>query len=545
MKRILFAAAVATLLLVNCTSQESDKKNEVVIGIPSDFESLNPLFAFSFQDGNISELIFQSLVKHRWDYEKAELTNEPMLAVSWEWESDSSSIIVNIKDDVFWSDSVNLTVHDIVFSFDLYSDPIVQSRALGYFENFFAEEEGRIDTARTFEVISDYSIRINFKNNSRASLIDIDHPILPKHALMDIERAELINDEFNQNPITSGPFRVSKWIRNQALYLEADKQSGYFRPESITGLIFKVVPDYTSRILQLKKGELDLVEDIKSEDIDQLKEHDRLNIEAVGDRLYDYIGWNLVEIRDDEIYPNRFFGNRNVRRAMTHALNREEVLSEFMYNYGKLSAGPVSLLYKDAFDETDAPLSYDPELAKEILTKEGWEDTNDNGIVDKDGLEFSFDLYTSTGNPRRKFAATLFKNNLKVIGVDMNVKYLDFSALMGGILQKQFDAFMVGTAISLPINLTVQWHSDPNISRVNFSSYSNAEVDELLEKLEGKNSRKDYIAALKKVNKIIQNDQPYTFLYWLDNATAYNNRISNIDFNPLGVVHHCWEWSIN
>ena len=544
MKWILFAVTIASLLFVKCTSEEIESKNEVVIGIPADIESLNPLFAFTFEEGNITELLFQSLVKHRWDYERAELTNEPMLAVNWEWEPDSSSIIVNIKHDVFWSDSVNLTVNDIVFSFDLYSDPVVQSRALGYFNNFYTYDAGGVDIEKSFEILSDYSLKINFKENAHPTLVDIDHPVVPKHALENIDRSQLINHEFNQDPITSGPFKVSKWIRNQALFLEADKKSGFFKPESITKLIFKVVPDYNSRILQLKKGELDLVKGIKSEDINQLKEDERLNINSVKDRMYDFIGWNSIEKRDNRTYPNRFFANRNVRIALTHALNREEVLTEYLYDYGKLMTGPVSPLYNDAFDKSDTPISYDPDLAKKILNQEGWEDTNGNGIIDKDGLEFIFDLYTSTGNPTRKFASTLFKNNLKIIGIDMNVKFIEFGALMDGIFNKQFDSFMLGTAISLPIDLSVQWHSDPNVSRVNFVSYSNNEVDELLDKLENSISREDYFARLKKINKIIQHDQPCTFLYWLDNVTAYNNKIINIDFNPLGVIHHCWEWSI-
>jgi len=126
----------------------------------------------------------------------------------------------------------------------------------------------------------------------------------------------------------------------------------------------------------------------------------------------------------------------------------------------------------------------------------------------------------------------------------LNIIYLESGAFMDGLFKKQFDSFMTGMAITLPISLAIQWHSDPDISILNFVSYSNAEVDELLERSENPSSRRDYIVALKKVNRIIQYDQPCTFLYWLDNVTAYNNKITNIDFNPLGVIHHCWEWSI-
>jgi len=544
MKRFLFLSVFTILLLVKCTSDQIENKQNVVVGVPADIESLIPLFAFSYEEGNISELLFQSLVQHRWDYEKAELISEPMLAVNWEWTTDSSSIIVNIKENVLWSDSVKLTVQDIVFSFDLYSDPAVQSRALGYFENFYTDEKGRIDIEKTFEISSDYSVKINFAENSSPSLTDIDHPILPKHALESIERSQLVNSEFNQKPITSGPFKLTKWVRNQAIFLEADKTSGFFNPGSINGIIFKIVPEYTSRLLQLINGELDLVENIKPEDVKRLQQNDRIDVIAVGGRQYDYIGWNSIEIWEGQTRPNRFFSNRNVRKALTHALNREEIVKEYLYNYGKLSAGPVSPLYKGAIDESTVPLDYDPELAKQILSNEGWYDTDGNGILDKEGLEFSFDMYVPSGNPRRKFAATLFKNELRAIGVDVNIVYLEFGAFMDGLFIKQYDSWMAGWQTPLPINLKIQWHSNSNLSPMNFTSYKNAKVDELLTKLDENISREEYFATLNNINKIIYDDQPFAFLYWINNANAFNNKIVNIDFNPLGVIHHCWEWSI-
>ena len=117
----------------------------------------------------------------------------------------------------------------------------------------------------------------------------------------------------------------------------------------------------------------------------------------------DYIGWNNVEIRDGKSYPNRFFANPDVRRAITHALNRAQILEEYLYNYGKLSAGPVSPLYKNAFDDSVQPLKYDPDMAQKMLSDAGWRDSDGNGILDKDGLEFSFE-YETVNNLQLKTA---------------------------------------------------------------------------------------------------------------------------------------------
>ena len=113
---------------------------------------------------------------------------------------------------------------------------------------------------------------------------------MPKHVLKTIKRSDLINSEFNALPITSGPFKLNRWMRNQAIILDADKKSGFFNPLSINGIIFKIIPDYNSRLMQLLNGELDLVENIKPEDIERIRQNERLDVKAVGDREYDYIG---------------------------------------------------------------------------------------------------------------------------------------------------------------------------------------------------------------------------------------------------------------
>ena len=168
-----------TIIISSCTSQETF--NNVIIGISSDAETLNPLFAFSFDEGNITELLFLSLVKHEWNAELGEISSTPMLAEKWEWGSERNFIVISLRDDVYWSDSVKCTIDDIIFSFDVYSDPVVQSRALGFFENYFTDEDDQILVDKTFEKIGDNKLKINFLPQSNPTLFDIDFPVIPKH----------------------------------------------------------------------------------------------------------------------------------------------------------------------------------------------------------------------------------------------------------------------------------------------------------------------------------------------------------------------------
>ena len=173
-----------------------------------------------------------------------------------------------LRDDIYWSDGERLTSSDVVFSYDVFSDPDVQSRLIGTFNYLYTDTTGQIDVQKSFTVISPEEFEMNFPKNAVIDLVKISIPIIPKHFFEKVSRELLSNDVINFNPVTSGAFKLKKWDRNQTIILEADSNSFLFTSGQAAEIIFKVVPDYTSRILQLKKGDIDLVELVKVEDIE-------------------------------------------------------------------------------------------------------------------------------------------------------------------------------------------------------------------------------------------------------------------------------------
>ncbi len=545
MKKILILTVLA-IISISC-SEDSGEKNYLTIGIRSDAETLNPMYAFQPHEGSITELLFLSIVRHEWNAEKGILESFPMLADTLLWKDDRSKLYIKIKDGLSWSDSVKLTVDDIIFSFDVYSDPEIQSRALGFFTNYFTDETGKVIVEKSFNRISDTQLEINFRPGSHPTYFDVDQPIIPRHVFDGLSREEFVQAQFNITPVTSGPYGFESWKKNQSIVLEKNNSSFLINPESPGRIIFKVIPDYNSRLLQLQKGEIDILTDLKPEDAEELKTNNQISLGVIDGREYDYIGWNNI---DPDIYKkrgimesNKIFGSNNVRVAMTYALNRMEVLDNFLYNYGQIADAPISSIFVDAYDSL-ATYEYGPEKASEILKSEGWTDSDGDGIIDKDGTKFSFKMLVPSGNSRRKFAATIFSNNLKEIGIDVSVEFLEMNTFLDGLFNKEFDAWMVGWQIPIPIDLRIQWYSDPNATPVNFSSYGNPVVDSLLDALDMDVSTPERNNLLKKINEIIYNEQPYTFLYWIDNIVAYNRRIHNINVNPLGAIHSCWEWEL-
>jgi len=540
---------IITLILFSsgCTGPDS-KSDRIVIGIQADVQTINPMFAFNVIEGHLIDLLFLKPAIEIWNDSLGIIEFAPMLAEKWEWNEDSSSITLYLRDNIYWSDGKPITADDIIFSFDLYSDPEVESRFLGLFNNFNTIDGMQIDTAKTFKVISPGILTINFKENALPTLLDINLEIIPKHIWSKYPGKEIAQAQENFEPVTSGPFKLSKWERESLISLRIDSSSFLYNPKSIKEIVFKVLPDYKSRITQFKTGTIDLMDNVKSEDASELKASEELKVVSLRGRDYDYIGWNHIDpqgFQKSKIIPNKYFSSPQIRKAMTYAINREEILQSLLGEYGEVCKGPVSPMFKIYFDNNIRADGYNPGKAKEILKENGWEDKDNNGILEKGSKEFRFDLYTNSGNPRRNYVATIVKNNLKAVGIDVNIQMIETGIFVDGLRKRNFDAWIAGWTVPIPIDLNPYWNSNQETGFLNFSSYKNNESDELLAKLQERLPESEKIMIYKKLQSIFYNDEPVTFLYWFDNIVAYNKRISSLTISMLGLVKNAWEWRVD
>jgi len=536
------------IFLPSCNKQVPVGQNRVVVAISSDIESTNPLFAFTIDEGTISELLYLSLVQHDWNYETGNMTTSPSLAKSWDWNKDSSSITLNLRDDVKWTDGLLVTARDVVFSFDVYSDPLVQSKLYGSFKDFYTDTAMHVDLKKTFDVINPYKLTINFKKHSASSFYDIDFPIIPEHIYKNASRKDLVTAEKELKPVTDGPFELASWNKNQSIILTANKKSFLYNSEDIDELIFKIVPDYYSQLTQLKQGEIDFMQDIRADDYPLLKREDNLILTALKGREYDYIGWNNLDPgvykKSKKIISNKLFGNPAVRIALTYAINRGEILHEFLNNHGEAAIGPMAPIFSSAVDTSLKPLPYSPDKAKQLLASTGWKENKSTSTLEKNGIGFSFTLYIPSGNPRREFAATVIQNNLREIGIKMDIEKLEPEVFFQKMYAREFDAWMAGWSVSIPPDLKQFWYSKLEDAPLNVAGYQNKAADKILDEIESTRSEKLQDELYIKLQDIIYKDNPVTFLYWIDNLMAYNKRIKNFKLTPLGPFHRCWEWSV-
>jgi peptide/nickel transport system substrate-binding protein len=519
----------------------------IVVGVTSDVATINPLYAFDIQEGHLIDLLFLKPAIEIWNDSIGIIEFSPMIAENWIMNKDSNCITLNLKDNLYWSDGKLITADDIIFSFDIYSDPKVNSRLFGMFENFYSSNDLHIDIEKTFRKNSDKSLTIFFKDFSNFSLLDINHAILPKHLYDGIKRDEVETAELNFKPITSGPFKLYKWERDQKIHLKADSSCYLFDPENIQEIIFKIIPDEFSMITQLKKGEIDLIEDVKTEKVKELSSEPNINIGSIKGRNYDYLGWNHIDpksLAKKQNIPNKYFGSAKTRKALSLAINRVEIFQSIVGKFGEIYDSPISPIFKIYFDSTLANVEYNPAKAKQLLSEDGWIDSDNDGVLDKNRQKFSFEIYSNTGNPTREFAATIIKNNLKEIGIDAEIIFIEKNELVDGLISKKYDSWISGWSIEIPLNLESYWSSDPEKNMLNFSSFTNSELEEIFDKVKTTKDFEDNRLYYKKILTIFKENEPVTNLFWSNNIIAYNNRIKNINFSPLGLFIKAWDWKI-
>ena len=219
---VLIVFSTSIIIFNNCSQSSNKPKQVIVVGIPADVATINPLFAFDLQEGHLMDLLYLKPMLESWNDSLGIIEFEPMLAESYIINKDSNFITLNLRDNLKWSDGKPITVDDIIFSFDIYSDPKVNSRLFGLFENFFSSDDLHIDIEKTFRINSDKSVTIFFKDYSNFSLLDINHAIVPKHLYDGIKRDDVETAELNFKPVTSGAFKLYKWERDQKIHLKSD-----------------------------------------------------------------------------------------------------------------------------------------------------------------------------------------------------------------------------------------------------------------------------------------------------------------------------------
>lgn len=242
-------------------------------------------------------------------------------------------------------------------------------------------------------------------------------------------------------------------------------------------------------------------------------------------RSYTYIAWNQTK---------PWFTSRRVRQALTMAIDRQRIIRDYLQGMGEEVTGTF-YKYSPSMDPSIKPLPYDPRQAKQILEQEGWFDSNGDGIIDKtingENVPFKFQLTYYVKNNVSKSIAEYVATALKGIGIGIELHGIDQADLSSTVEDKSFDALILGWALGVPPEDPRQlWSSEGAEEKgsSNMVGFKNKEVDQIIDQLDYEYNPEKRQQLYYKFDKILYEEQPYTFLFSPKVALLYREYVQNV-----------------
>jgi len=327
---------------------------------------------------------------------------------------------------------------------------------------------------------------------------------------------------------------VGSWERGQRIVLV---RNPHFQPQGyLDQIVFRIIPDAVTRIVELQTGAVDVLTGITLDQVPNIRERaPHVRIEREEKRFYDYIGYNPAGYEP--------FTDPEIRRALGLAIDVDGLLSALqMTEFAVPAGGPYPPIFRDLYDpEGQAPLSYNVEEARRILAAKGWQDSNNDGILDRNGAPFAFTLVTNAGNQRRADVTQIIQQQWRQIGVDVRLQQLESNTMFANLNVGDFQAVLAGWSVGLSPDLTALWGAD---SPFNYTRYSHPEVTSLIERAREQPTYESSITLWREAASRIVRDQPYTWLYYIDNVDGVNNRVQGTKIDTYGPYQNVWEWWI-
>lgn len=442
------------------------------------------------------------------------------MAERWEVSPDRKQFTFYLRKEIRWHDGRPLSVDDIVYSYERIMDPKVDAPHLRVYYQDLARVEKIDERTVRFTYRHPYFMALEFCGTI---------PIVPRHLFES-------GDDFNSHPqnrapVGMGPYRFVAWETGKKITLVRNED--YWgrvvgRMPEIRKIRFEVVAEDTVALQILKKGEIDFA---GLRPISWVRQTDSPRFQSRFEKYqfytpgYSFIAWNM---------RRPFFSDRRVRRAMTMLVNREEILKKLNFGLGRIVTGPFYIESKD-YNKGVAPIPYDPAGAKKLLEEAGWRDTDGDGLLDREGVPFRFEFLIPSGRRFAERLSTILKEDLQKAGIAMEIRRLEWALFIKNLDDRTFDAVTLGWVFGFEQDPYQVWHSSQSGKGSNFVGLESAEADRLI--LEGRKEfdRHRRAALYQRLHAMIDEVQPYTFLYSSPYLVALDRRFENVNIYPGGM----------
>lgn len=529
----LLALTVAFLLPSGATArQRAPDHGAIVIILGQEPATPVPSLASGKATNDVSDLLFLRLARPGRALVTTDEKNfEPQLARSWS-RRDSLTIVFELDPRAKWQDGVPVTARDVLFSFARMRDSLVDpQRAL------------LLRHLATVTAEGDRRVVLQFRRAYPDQFYDATWHVqlLPAHLVDTIPAERFPASAFARAPVGSGPYR---WVRRDAgQRLElAGNPSFFLGAPKLDRVIFLVVRDPEAALNLLLDGSADAYEGVPpGTGPPRLAANPALRILTAPSFSVVYLLFNQ-RAHSDRTRPHPILDDAGVRRAISMGIDRTTLMRSAYGSYGLGTSAPVARAH---WTHRLVPkgVSYDPGAARALLRRLGWSDRDGDGVLEKNGVPLALRLNVPTTSAPRVAMATQVQEQLRRIGVRLELARSDFPVYAQRRQRGEFDLDFSSTSMDpAPSGILQSW-SCAGRTGSNYAQYCDPAVDAFLEKaiFDPRGGERDWRAAYAA----LQNDAPAAFIASPPTLFALQRRYRNVDLRPESLYSDLWRWSVD
>jgi peptide/nickel transport system substrate-binding protein len=529
-------SAVSVLVALSVLPPSAAAQREDAIVIATGQEATLPIPTLISGAGNqdVADLLFLRLAYPGADLRTAgDEGYEPQLAQSWH-RRDSLTLVFDLDPRARWHDGVPVTAADVVFAFNRARHPSTGGHlapTVRHIASVWAEGRRRV--------------AIRFDQAYNEQLYDATFHVqpLPAHVVAAIPASRFPTSAFTAEPVGNGPYRWGRRVPGQFVELVAVENHFLGRP-NIARVIFRPAQSPEARMTMLLSGEADALEGIipPLSNLERLANHTELRLLTVPGNIVGYLLFNHRSPGDLD-RPHPILGDVRVRQAITLGLNRQAITRSLFGDYGDVPIGPTpQILWIRGL--AGPAESQDTARARRLLRQAGWEDTDSDGVLDRDGRPLSLTLNIPSTSAARRQIGLEIQEQLRALDIRVELSVLDIPVFIERRNAGQFDMEIAAAGMDpTPSGLRNSWSCQSiGVPNANVGGYCEPRVDSLMAL--ALTSTSAPASLWKAVLEQIRDDAPAAFLYAPSKVIAVHRRFRGVSLRPVSPWIALHRWSI-
>ncbi|MCS7196220.1 MAG: ABC transporter substrate-binding protein [Aquificaceae bacterium] len=522
--------------------KEGQEGGQLRFVLSSDPKTLNPALAQETSSTAVLSDIFTGLTKV--DLKSMEVL--PDLAESWEEREGGRVYLFQLRKGVRWSDGTPFSAEDVVFTYrDIYLNPKIPNSTGDIFRGVLKSEEDLKNFVRKLDA---HRVEFRLPKPFAPFLNALSAPILPKHKLEKHVKEETFMTAWNVNTdpkeiVGTGPYRLKRYLKGVLVEYEANpyyyERDASGRPlPYIKRRIGYILQDPDTALLKFSLGEVDYM---------SVRPQDVLFVSRIKEsRLFDlgptpsttFLAFNMNPRADIPKHKLRWFQNKEFRKAISHAIDREGICYLVYNGLAEPLHGPITPANRPYYKEgLFPPYEYDLRKARRLLEGLGFRDRDGDGwLEDGEGHRLELVLLTNAGNKEREAIGNIIKEDLERIGVKVLFRPIDFNTLVSKLTSPPYswEMIIIGLTGSMDPHFGRNvWHSSGTLHMWNPrqtkpQTHWEQKVDELLDKGAVEINPEERIKLYRQVYSIIAEEQPLVFLVTPKSMLSATDKLQNL-----------------